>query len=95
MEKGYSRAIPLRFLPAFPEKAVASNAPARREWDAGGVFIKWVRKELDNAERAAQQLVVLGDGSFDVIELWPGLPERTVLSPARLETVVCTIYPSR
>ena len=79
MEKGYSRAIPLRFLPAFPEKAVASNAPARREWDAGGVFIKWVRKELDNAGRTAQPLVVLGDGGFDVIELWRGLPERTVL----------------
>jgi len=79
MEKGYSRAIPLRFLPAFPEKAIPSDAPVRREWEAGGIFIQWVREELDNAGRAAQQLVVLGDGSFDVLELWRGLPERTVL----------------
>lgn len=31
LEAGYSRAIPLRLLPAFPPKAVAAQAPAEKE----------------------------------------------------------------
>ena len=79
MEQGYSRAIPLRLLPAFPPKAVASEAPARREWEAGLVFIHWLRSRLDQAGRVAQQLLILADGSFDVVDLWRGLPERVIL----------------
>ena len=33
LEAGYSRAIPLRFLPAFPPKAISADVPARREWE--------------------------------------------------------------
>ena len=63
MEQGYSRAIPLRFLPAFPPKAVA------REWEAGLVFIDWLRSRLDQAGRSAQKLLVLADGGFDVVDV--------------------------
>jgi hypothetical protein len=68
IQEGYSRAIPLRFLPAFPEKAVWAEVAPCKEWAAGLQFVTWVR----------QQLVVLADGAYDTIELWRGLPERTV-----------------
>jgi hypothetical protein len=41
LEQGFSRAIPQRFIPAFPPKAIPSVAPARREWEAGLLFIAW------------------------------------------------------
>ena len=78
-EDGYSRAVPLRFLPAFPEKAVASEAPARREWEAGLAYLKWLREEFDQAGRQEQIILSLADGGFDVLDLWRNLPERTVL----------------
>ena len=79
LEEGYSRAIPLRFLLAFPPKAIPAGVPARREWEAGSVFIHWLRQGLDGAGRAAQQLLVLADGGFDVLDLWRELPERVTL----------------
>jgi len=79
LEAGYSRAIPLRFLPAFPPKAIPADLPARREWEAGSVFIHWLRQGLDDAGRTAQKLLVLADGGFDVLDLWRGLPERVIL----------------
>jgi hypothetical protein len=79
LEQGYSRAIPLRFLPAFPPKAVPSQAPARREWEAGLVFLQWLRAELDQVGRAKQRVLALADGGFDVLELWRQLPERVDL----------------
>jgi hypothetical protein len=79
LEHGFSRAIPLRFLPAFPAKAVPAQAAACREWEAGLAFLGWVRAELDQAGRAAQRVLALADGSFDVLELWRQLPERVDL----------------
>jgi hypothetical protein len=35
LEEGYSRAVPLRFLPAFPPKAIPASVPARTEWETG------------------------------------------------------------
>ncbi|MCL6451974.1 MAG: transposase [Acetobacteraceae bacterium] len=80
LEDGYTRAVPLRFLPAFPEKAVPAEAPPRREWAAGLDFLRWVRDELDEAGRPGQRVLVLGDGNFDVLEFWRGLPEKVVLA---------------
>lgn len=78
LEQGYTRAIPLRFLPAFPAKAVASCAPALKEWAAGLQFVCWVRQGLDQAGRLEQRLLVLADGAYDNVEFWRGLPEQTV-----------------
>lgn len=75
---GYSRALPLRFLPAFTEKAVAAAAPACKEWAAGLRFVQWVRQRLDAAGRTSQLQMVLGDGAYDKAEFWRGLPERVV-----------------
>jgi len=80
VEAGYSRAVPLRFLPIFPEKAVPATVPPCREWQGGLAYLHWMRQELDAAGREAQLLFALGDGSFDTLGLWRGLPERTVLA---------------
>jgi hypothetical protein len=80
LEAGYSRAIPLRFLPIFPQKAVPALTPPRREWQGGLDYLHWVRQELDAAGRQAQLLLALGDGSFDTLEMWRHLPQRTVLA---------------
>jgi hypothetical protein len=74
LEQGYSRAIPLRFIPAFPPKAIPANEPPRREWEAGLLFLNWVRTELDRAGRSGQQILALADGAFDVLALWCQLP---------------------
>lgn len=79
MEAGYSRAVPLRFLPAFPPKAVPALAPVRKEWEAGLEYLAWVRGELDQAGRSAQWLLALADGAFDTLGMWRGLPARTAL----------------
>ena len=44
---GYTRAIPLRFLPAFPVKARPAEAAPCKEWEAGLTFVRWVRAQLD------------------------------------------------
>lgn len=78
MEAGYS--IPLRFLPAFPPKAKPAAEPLRREWEAGSAFLHWVRQELDEAGRAEQFILALEDGSYDTLNFWRNLPERTILA---------------
>jgi hypothetical protein len=78
-EQGYSRAIPLRLLPAFTAKAVLKEQAAHKEWEAGLMFIKWLRSQLDRVERKLQNVLVLGDGSYDNLGLWKSLPERVVL----------------
>jgi hypothetical protein len=77
--QGYSRALPLRFVPAFPPKAVPGAAAPRTEWAAGGEQLHWLRAELDAAGRADQPLLALADGGFDVVGLWRALPARTTL----------------
>jgi hypothetical protein len=79
-QDGYSRAIPLRWWPAFPPKAVASPEPPRKEWEAGLAGLCWLRQQLDEAGRQEQWLLGVGDGSYDVKRIWPGLPSRTTLT---------------
>lgn len=76
---GYSRAIPLRLLPAFTPHAVPAPAhPPRTEWQAALEFLGWVRHELDHGGREDQPVVVLADGAFDRLGFWAALPERVV-----------------
>lgn len=79
VEQGYSRAIPLRWDPAFPEKAVPGAATPCKEWAAGLEALHWLRAELDAAGRVDQRLLVLGDGAYSNHHVWAGLPERTTL----------------
>jgi hypothetical protein len=87
-EQGYSRAVVLRFLSAFVEKAQRACHDGMKEWQAALTFIAWVRAQLDEAGRVAQSVLFLGDGSFDTIGLWTALPERVVML-ARTATNRC------
>ncbi len=78
-EQGYSRAIILRWLPAFVEKAKRRSHAALKEWQAGLHFVGWVRSQLDALGRQAQWILLVVDGSFDTTELWKGLPPRVVM----------------
>ena len=76
---GYSRAIPVRCLSAFTVKSVPSEEDKpRTEVKAGLAFLQWTREQMDAAGRKEQSLLTLNDGSYDTLEFWPGLPERTV-----------------
>jgi hypothetical protein len=77
---GYSRAFPLRMLPAFTQKAVGKEEHKRKDWEAALLGIGWVRQQMDLAGRAAQRLLVLVDGGLErPVEFWRQLPERTLL----------------
>jgi hypothetical protein len=78
-EQGYSRAIPLRFLPAFVEKAQRRSHEAVKEWQAALSFMQWVRAGLDKAGRTAQTILLLVDGGFDNTGLWTALPTKVVM----------------
>jgi hypothetical protein len=77
---GYSRAVPVRFAPAFPAKAVpAPGHPPQKEWEAGLAALIWLRAGLDAAGRAAPRVLALGDGSYSTAPVWAALPARVVL----------------
>jgi hypothetical protein len=79
LQEGFSRAIPMRLLAAFPEKAVLSaGLAACKEWEAGIQFITWVRQQLDRLGRGSQLLLLLADGAYEKVEFWRGLPDKTV-----------------
>jgi hypothetical protein len=76
--QGYTRAIPLRFLPCFPAKAVAAGVAAMKEWEAGIAFVTWVRHELDLAGRLEQWVLLVADGAYDTVNFWRNLPPHTL-----------------
>ncbi len=77
---GYSRAVPLRWEPAFPAKAVPAKAPPpRTEWAAGLAGLGWLRTELDAAGRGTQRVLAVADATHRNQQTWAGLPERTDL----------------
>jgi len=79
-EAGYSRALPLRMEPSFPEKAVpAEGFTPKKQWEAALQATRWLRANLDEAGRQKQELLVLGDGDFSVAELRAQLPEEGVI----------------
>lgn len=74
LANGFSRAIPLRFLPAFTEKAVTKAHEAQKEQVVGVAFVQWVRCQLDALGRSLQIILCLADGSYDKPDFWLGLP---------------------
>ena len=59
------------------EKAVASTAQPKKEWEAGLESIKWVREELNRAGQRETRLVAVMDGGYDTQGIWKALPENT------------------
>ena len=80
-EEGYTRALPLRWEPAFPETAVLPEGMVepKKQWEAALCSILWLRARLDGAGRASQQLLVLGDGYFSVAKMMVLQPKDVVL----------------
>lgn len=78
LANGFSRAIPLRFMPAFTEKAVTKAHEAQKEQVVGVEFVQWVRRQLDAAGRSLQTILCLADGSYDKPDFWLGLPANVV-----------------
>jgi hypothetical protein len=77
--QGYSRALPLRWVPAFPPKAVPSRTAPRTEAQAAAAELLWTRRQLDAAGRSDQLLLGVADGAYDTADLWTDLPPRAVL----------------
>jgi hypothetical protein len=83
-EDGYSRALPLRLEPAFPEKAIpVEGFSSKKQWEAALEALRWLRENLDNAGGESQRMLVLGDGDFSVAEFRAGLPEERVVLLSR------------
>ena len=77
---GFARALPLRWIAAFPEKAVrTAGMEAQKEWEAGLASLAWLRTELDAAGRQAQAVLAVADGLYSNQYLWRQLPERVGL----------------
>jgi hypothetical protein len=77
---GYTRALPLRWEPSFPEKPVLpEGTEPLKQWEAALCAVRWLRTRLDEASREAQRLLVLGDGDFSAAKLRALLPEGVVL----------------
>jgi hypothetical protein len=78
-ENGYSRAVPLRWLPAFTEKSRPQATTPCKEWQAAIAFLVWVRQQLDAAGRAGQRVLMVADGHYDTLPLWRHLPAGVIL----------------
>lgn len=78
-EKGYSRAMPLRWLPAFTEKSEPQAHEPMKEWEAAVAFLTWLMAQFIACGRHCQQVLMLGDGSYDTLNLWKHLPDGVLL----------------
>lgn len=78
-DQGYSRALPLRWLPAFTEKSKSVAYAVCKEWEAAVQFLRWVRDQLTIAGRSEQRVLLVGDGHYDNVSLWQQLPSNVLL----------------
>ena len=78
-ENGYSRAVPLRWLPAFTTASQPTTTPPRKEWEAAHAFLVWLRAQLTAHGRAEQQVLMVADGHYDTLKLWQHLPAGVIL----------------
>ena len=78
-EGGYSRAVPLRWLPAFTEKSDPKSVDPAKEWECAVAFLRWIKKQLEDAGRVGQQVLMVADGGYETLNLWKHLPEGAIL----------------
>lgn len=78
-ENGYSRAVPLRWMPAFTTKSKPQATHPYKEWEAAVHFLEWVRKQLAYNGREKQPLLMVADGHYDTLNLWKNLPAGATL----------------
>jgi len=77
-EEGYSRAIPLLWLPAFTPKAQRRRHPVRTEGQAARVALYALRRALRRLGRGSLRVLFLGDGRYDYLALWRSLPPGVI-----------------
>lgn len=78
-ENGYSRAVPLRWLPAFSAKSQPTATQPYKEWEAARAFLVWLKRQLAAQGRPGQQVLMVADGHYDTIKLWQHLPAGVIL----------------
>lgn len=78
-ENGYSRAVPLRWIPAFTEKSQPQTVEPLKEWEASVQFLTWLRQQFTAHERPEQAILFVGDGHYDNLKLWQQLPQGVTL----------------
>jgi hypothetical protein len=78
-ENGYSRAVPLRWLPAFTEKSQPRTTAPCKEWEAAVAFLVWLKQQLSAMGRTRQQILMVADGHYDTLNLWQHLPAGVIL----------------
>lgn len=77
-EAGYSRAVPLRWLPCFTEKSQPQAHAPQTEGQAAIAFLTWVRQQLDAVGRKTQLVLMVADGSYDTRHIWQHLPDGVI-----------------
>ena len=78
-EAGYSRALPIRWLPAFTEKSNPKAVEPSKEWECAVAFLEWIVTQLNKAGHCAQRVLMVADGSYDTLNLWKHLPDKVIL----------------
>ena len=78
-EGGYSRAIPVRWLPAFTAQSQPQSHPPCKEWEAAAQTLHWLRTCFQTLGRASQCILFVGDGHYDHVRLWQALPDRVIM----------------
>jgi hypothetical protein len=78
-ENGYSRAVPIWWMPAFSTKSQPQATAPRKEWEAARDFLQWLKAQLAQCGRPEQRLLLVGDGRYDTLPLWQQLPEGVIM----------------
>ena len=78
-EDGYSRAVPIKWMPAFTEKSDPKEHAPCKEWEAAVAFLTWIQMQLKRCGRLTQQVLMVADGSYDTLDLWKQLPDGVIL----------------
>lgn len=79
IQNGFSRAVPIRWLPAFTDKSHPTAHEPMKEWQAAVAFLTWLRQQLVACGRTSQRILMVADGSYDTLKLWQNLPEGVIL----------------
>jgi len=78
-ENSYSRALPLRWLPAFTAKSKPTEHEPCKEWEAAVQFLCWLLEQCLKHGRSQQNILMVADGSYDTVNLWKHLPKGVML----------------
>ena len=79
IENGFSRALPLLWLPCFTEKSQRVCTIAYKEWETAVVSLNWLLMYLKQLGREGQAILMVGDGRYDNLNLWKALPTGVTL----------------